>query len=179
MEKWTFPLPPESISNPGLKLGVRFSSGLAGGGSRKEEERPAQAVRRLAPQAAGSGVCALPRRHFCSALQAPGRGGAAVRTRGRGGGGAGGGLRHRPPPPRPAPSGHCRISIVPRYNFAEAQRDPGARRRKYSPCWLAALAGGGGGGAGARGAARGSRRRGAMRRAAPAAWGPGATCRAA
>ncbi|XP_073859678.1 PHD finger protein 21B isoform X5 [Macaca fascicularis] len=57
----------------------------------------------------------------------PRRGGSAQARAGRGRGAAGGGSRHRPPPPRPAPSGHCRISIVPRHNFAEAQRDPGAR----------------------------------------------------
>lgn len=63
---------------------------------------------------------------------------------GRGGAGRAAGSRHRPLPPRPAPSGHCRISIVPRHNFAAAPaRSRRACRRKYSPCQRSAGAGGG------------------------------------
>lgn len=65
-----------------------------------------------------------------------------VRKRRRGGAGRVADSRHRPLPPRPAPSGHCRISIVPRHNFAAAPaRSRRARRRKYSPCRRSAGAG--------------------------------------
>lgn len=68
----------------------------------------------------------------------------ATRTRRLGGAGRAAGSRPRPLPPRPAPSGHCRISIVPRHNFAAAPaRSRRARRRKYSPCQRSAGAGGG------------------------------------
>lgn len=67
----------------------------------------------------------------------------------RGGAGRAAGSRHRPLPPRPAPSGHCRISIVPRHNFAaDPARSRRARRRKYSPCRRSAGAGGSGARAG-------------------------------
>jgi hypothetical protein len=79
---------------------------------------------------------------------------------GRGGAGRAAGSRHRLLPPRPAPSGHCRISIVPRHNFAAAPaRSRRARRRKYSPCRRSAGAGG-------------DRARAGGLRGAPGAWGP-------
>lgn len=156
MIKCTFFSSHQKVSTtPALGCAARFPRVRQGAGAERRRGVWPQRPRGGQPQAAGRRVCAPSHRHFCSRVGVPGCGGAAVRTRGRGGGGAGGGLRHRPPPPRPAPSGHCRISIVPRHNFAEAQRDPGARRRKYSPCRPAARAGGGGGGAGARGTARG------------------------
>lgn len=91
---------------------------------------------------------------------------AAVRKRGRGAGraaGSGSAPALAPPPAvRAAPSGHCRISIEPRHNFTETQRDPGARAGgNIVPAGGArGGGGGGGGGAGARRPARGSRRRG-------------------
>lgn len=91
-------------------------------------ERLAGAVSERVPQTTSLRPSAPPLL-FSARGARPRRGGSAHARAGRGRerGGAGGGLGHRPPPPRPAPSGHCRISIGPRHNFAEAQRDPGAR----------------------------------------------------
>lgn len=170
--------PPESIYKPGPGLGGPGSSRLAARAGGEGEGRPARMV--PGPAAPSRGPASLrpsaPPLLFSARGAGPRRGRSAHARAGRGRGGAGGGLRRRPPPPRPAPSGHCRISIAPRHNFAEAQRDPGARRRKYSPCRPAAA---GRARAGLRGAARGARRLGAMRRPARAARGPRATCRAA
>ena len=176
MGKWAISRPIGKCPRPRDDMvGVPFPAGLAGGGGGEEEERPGEPP--------GATFVRRSRRRVAAGRQCASAGGA-----GWGGGGGGGGARpgggpvlggarvRAPPPAAPARCiralpelASCRGTTLPR-----PQRDPGARRRKYSPCLLAARAGA------ARGLpAPGPGVGGAMRRAAPAARELGATCRAA
>lgn len=127
MEKWTFPLPPESISNPGLKLGVQgFPRVWLGAGAEKRRSgrrersggwRPKPRAREFAPLRAATFVLRS-RRRAAAGRQCARAGGAGA---GRAAGSGTAPRRPGPLHPGTAELASCRGTTLPRPSEIQAR----------------------------------------------------------